>query len=170
MGLTIHYSLKSSTRSPRQAEALVERMRQLALDLPFDVVDGQINHVGPDVCQRPLDDLRDNQPLFSSVLDACQNVPIPWHVSGQQGPLGARRPGHDTVPGCDRCVNHRRRVGGIRAEAGGSKRRHPPCHGPRRRGASVSRGVRHMQVGRENRQRVCCQTDRSRSPEAPAAA
>lgn len=79
MGLTIHYSLSSRTRSPQQAETLVERMRQLALDLPFDSVDDQIQHIGPDVCQRPLDDLRSDQQLFSTVLDGCQHVYIPWH-------------------------------------------------------------------------------------------
>ena len=36
MGLTIHYSLTSKTRSADRAKALVEQMRQLALDLPFE--------------------------------------------------------------------------------------------------------------------------------------
>ena len=79
MGLTIHYGLTSQTRSPAKAKALVEQMRQLALDLPFESVDEQIRHIGPDVCQRPLDDLRPNADLFSAVLDGCKHVPIPWH-------------------------------------------------------------------------------------------
>ena len=76
MGLTIHYGLKSTTRKPL---ALVEKMRQLALDLPFEKVDDQIRHLGPDVCQRPLDELRPDENLFSAVLDGCQHAPIPWH-------------------------------------------------------------------------------------------
>ena len=79
MGLTIHYGMTSTTRSAAKAKALVERMRQLALDLPFDSVDDQIRHLGPDVCQRPLDDLRPDRDLFSAVLDGCQHVNIPWH-------------------------------------------------------------------------------------------
>jgi len=78
MGLTIHYTLKSRARSPERATALVEQMRQLALDLPFDSVDEQVQHIGPDVCQRPLDDLRSDEPMFSTVLDAVEHVPIPW--------------------------------------------------------------------------------------------
>jgi hypothetical protein len=79
MGLTIHYGLTSTTRSAEKAKDLVERMRQLALDLPFDRVDDHIQHLGPDVCQQPLDDLRPNQDLFSTVLDGCKHVNIPWH-------------------------------------------------------------------------------------------
>jgi hypothetical protein len=79
MGLTIHYGLTSKTRSTEKAKALVERMRQLALDLPFESVDADVRHLGPDVCQRPLDDLRPDEVLFSTVLDGCKHVPIPWH-------------------------------------------------------------------------------------------
>ena len=79
LGLTIHYGLTSKTRSTARAKALVERMRQLAFDLPFEKVDDQVRHLGPDVCQRPLDDLRPEQDLFSAVLDGCQHVDIPWH-------------------------------------------------------------------------------------------
>ena len=79
MGLTIHYGMTSKTRSTARAKALVERMRQLALDLPFEKVDDEVRHLGPDVCQRPLDDLRPSHDLFSIVLDGCQHVDIPWH-------------------------------------------------------------------------------------------
>ena len=79
MGLTIHYALSSKTRSARRAEVLVERMRQLALDLPFEKVDGEVRYYGPEVCQTPLEELRPNQDLFSTVLDGCKHVDIPWH-------------------------------------------------------------------------------------------
>jgi len=81
MGLTIHYGLASKTRSTAKAKDLVEKMRQLALDLPFEHVDGEVQHLGPDVCQRPLDDLRSDENLFSSVLDGCKGVNIPWNRS-----------------------------------------------------------------------------------------
>jgi len=61
MGLTIHYGMTSKTRSFNRATALVEKMRQLALDLPFERVDDNIRHLGPEVCQQPFDDLRPNE-------------------------------------------------------------------------------------------------------------
>ena len=79
MGLTIHYGLTSKTRSAQKATALVEKMRQLALDLPFEKVDDKVQYLGPEVCQRPLDDLRPDENLFSTVLDGCKHVNIPWH-------------------------------------------------------------------------------------------
>ena len=39
MGLTIHYCLKSSTRSPKKARELVAHLRGRALDLPFAQVE-----------------------------------------------------------------------------------------------------------------------------------
>ncbi len=89
MGLTIHYGLTSKTRSTEKAKALVERMRQLALDLPFEKVDDAVQHLGPDVCQRPIDDLRPDQQLFSTVLDGCQHVNIPWHRK-QEGSINVQ--------------------------------------------------------------------------------
>jgi len=83
VGLTIHYALSSKTRSPERVNALVEQMRQLAMDLPFDSVDGQVAHFGQDVCQRSLEDLRSDQALFSTVLDASQHVAVPWHRKQQ---------------------------------------------------------------------------------------
>jgi hypothetical protein len=59
-------------------------MRQLALDLPFESVDAEVRHLGPDVCQRPLDDLRPDEATFSAVLDGCKHVNVPWHRK-QQG-------------------------------------------------------------------------------------
>ena len=78
MGLTIHYGLSSGTRSTERAKALVERMRQLALDLPFARVDDKVRYLGPDVCQTPLDDLRGNEDAFSAVAYSCKHVTIPW--------------------------------------------------------------------------------------------
>jgi len=38
MGLTIHYDLRSSSRTNEEAWQLVEQLRQRALDLPFRFV------------------------------------------------------------------------------------------------------------------------------------
>ncbi len=75
MGLTIHYGLASKTHSLQRAKALVERMRQFALDLPFESVDERLQYLGPEVCQRPLEDLRPDENLFHSVLEGCRHVP-----------------------------------------------------------------------------------------------
>jgi hypothetical protein len=39
MGLTIHYALKSRTRSLKKARELVAQLRGRAMDLPFALVD-----------------------------------------------------------------------------------------------------------------------------------
>jgi hypothetical protein len=58
MGLTIHYSLKSSTRSPQKARELIARLRGRALDLPFAQVEDIVELSG-EACgfdQRGQDD------------------------------------------------------------------------------------------------------------------
>jgi hypothetical protein len=101
MGLTIHYGLTSRTRSSARAEALVERMRQLALDLPFEHVEDCVRHLGPDMCQQPLDDLRGDDQLFGAVLDGSRHVDIPWHRK-QRGSVSVQPLeiySFDTIPG-----------------------------------------------------------------------
>ncbi len=46
MGLTIHYSLKSNTRSPKKARELVAHLRGRALDLPFAQVEDIVEMAG----------------------------------------------------------------------------------------------------------------------------
>jgi hypothetical protein len=46
MGLTIHWTLASSVRSPAKARALVAQLRQKALDLPFQQIDELIELQG----------------------------------------------------------------------------------------------------------------------------
>lgn len=48
MGLTIHYSLRAETRSPKQARELLTRLRGRALDLPFERVDEIVELSGRD--------------------------------------------------------------------------------------------------------------------------
>jgi hypothetical protein len=84
-----------------KAKALVEQMRQLALDLPFASVDDHIQRLGPDVCQRPLDDLRGNDRLFSAVMEGGRRLPIPWHrkQSGSTSVQPLEVISFDTIPG-----------------------------------------------------------------------
>jgi len=58
MGLTIHYSLKSNTRSPKKARELVAHLRGRALDLPFVQVEDIVELTGEacDLDQRDRDD------------------------------------------------------------------------------------------------------------------
>lgn len=50
MGLTIHYALRSDTRSPKEARRLVEDLRKRALDLPFQEV-GEVVELKGDACE-----------------------------------------------------------------------------------------------------------------------
>ena len=58
MGLTIHYCLKSSTRSPKKARELVAHLRGRALDLPFaqveDIIELKGNECDFDQCDQFL--------------------------------------------------------------------------------------------------------------------
>src|SRR5947209_2559416 len=58
MGLTIHYQLRSNARSPIDARQLVDRLRQRALDLPFQQVGPLVGLTGNacDAEQHPQDD------------------------------------------------------------------------------------------------------------------
>jgi hypothetical protein len=78
MGLTIHYNLKTSAKTTAGAKAIVEKMRQLALDLPFEHVDNRVRYYGPKQCQQPLESVRSKPKLFSALLDAGTSISIPW--------------------------------------------------------------------------------------------
>ena len=58
MGLTIHYSLKSNTRSPKKARELIAHLRGRALDLPFAQVEDTVELKGEacDFDRRDRDD------------------------------------------------------------------------------------------------------------------
>jgi len=49
MGLTIHYELRSDSRSPAEARRLVEELRKRALDLPFAEV-GEVTELKVGAC------------------------------------------------------------------------------------------------------------------------
>lgn len=78
MGLTIHYDLTSRTRSPEKAKGLVEKMRQLALDLPVEEVSDIITLEGE---QRDVELQRGkvDEPLFWLLIQSSQHVKCPWN-------------------------------------------------------------------------------------------
>jgi len=79
MGLTIHYDLTSRTNSSNRARQLIEKMRQLAMDLPFDKVDDKITYLTPEFCQTDIEDLRGQDDLqLDTLLDASTYVEVPW--------------------------------------------------------------------------------------------
>ena len=71
MGLTIHYSLQSASRTPAKARQLVEQLRQKALDLPFKEV-GEIVEVNGDTAD--LDKLDCDDPNRWLLIQAGQYV------------------------------------------------------------------------------------------------
>ena len=71
MGLTIHYSLKSSTRSLKQARELVAALRGRALDLPFAEVEDIIELQGQ---QCDFDQCDENDPHRWLLIQAGQYI------------------------------------------------------------------------------------------------
>jgi hypothetical protein len=90
MGLTIHYALKSKTlagnkssdshENATQAEQTVFKMRQLALDLPFEEVGDIVNLTGDqcDADNRPRDNDK-NEALSWLLIQSGQSVQCPWN-------------------------------------------------------------------------------------------
>lgn len=81
MGLTVHYHLSSRVKKSDRAIALVNKMRQLALDLPFEEV-GEVQRYSqethPDLL-RSYEELRQkNSPLFGTVIETTKRIVLPW--------------------------------------------------------------------------------------------
>lgn len=78
MGLTIHYGIRSRTTSDDRARRLVEQMRQLALDLPFeqvsDVVTLEGNQCDVEAQRGKVDDAS-----FWLIIQSGQSVRCPWN-------------------------------------------------------------------------------------------
>jgi len=71
MGLTIHYRLKSETKSQKEARRLVEQLRQRALDLPLKEVDELVELKG-DACD--FEKFEDEHPHRWMLIQASQHV------------------------------------------------------------------------------------------------
>ena len=74
MGLTIDYSLRSLTKN---AHRLVEQMRQLALDLPFESV-GEIISLEGDECDFEKQRGKVDEDRLWLLIQASQHVKLPW--------------------------------------------------------------------------------------------
>jgi hypothetical protein len=104
MGLTIHYTLKTKDQDARQVEEIVHRMRQLALDLPFEQVGDIVNLTGKqcdtEARRKELQNGEEkNECLFWLMIQAGQSVQCPWnkHISRTINPT--RIIAFDAFPG-----------------------------------------------------------------------
>jgi hypothetical protein len=75
MGLTIHYSLKSTTKSADKARKLVERMRQLAMDLPFEEVGPLLDLSGDET---NYNECRDDS-IRWLLIQSRESLRCPWN-------------------------------------------------------------------------------------------
>jgi len=101
MGLTIHYTLKSKQAD---AEQTVHKMRQLALDLPFEEV-GEIVDLKGEQCDTEARraELQNgdekNESLFWLLIQAGQSVQCPWNKGISRTVNPTRIIAFDTWPG-----------------------------------------------------------------------
>lgn len=102
MGLTIHYDIKSRCSSDQRALAYVERMRQLALDLPFESVDEELVDVVGDAAdfENPKSRTADTDGATRWLLiQANQSVRCPWNEHLLRGVPPSRVIAFSTQPG-----------------------------------------------------------------------
>ena len=76
MGLTIHYTLRSSARNTVLKK--VEAMRQFAMDLPFEEV-SDVKYLSPEICSKGFEYYRDrDDDIFSALVYNSTFVRVPW--------------------------------------------------------------------------------------------
>jgi hypothetical protein len=105
MGLTVHYTLKSRLDDDGQVKKAVTRMRQLALDLPFEKV-GEIVELHGHQCdyEARRTELQQNEAtkdesLFWLLIQARKSVRCPWNKRTSRDVLPTRIIAFDTWPG-----------------------------------------------------------------------
>ena len=103
MGLTIHYTLKSNA-DVQQVEQTVHKMRQLALDLPFEQVGDIVNLTGGECdTEARRKELQNgdekNESLFWLLIQAGQHVDCPWNKRISRTVNPTRIIAFDTWPG-----------------------------------------------------------------------
>jgi hypothetical protein len=74
MGLTIHWGLRSSTRSPKQAREKIAQLRGRALDLPFEQVEDIVELTGP---QCDFENCKQDDPNHWLLIQAARYVERP---------------------------------------------------------------------------------------------
>jgi hypothetical protein len=104
MGLTIHYTLKTTEQDADKAAMLVYKMRQLALDLLFDEVGPIVDVAGADCdFEARRTELQNgdekNESLFWLLIQAGGSVDCPWNKSISRRVLPSRIIAFDTYPG-----------------------------------------------------------------------
>lgn len=105
MGLTIHYSLKSKLDYAEQVQQAVSKMRQLAMDLPFEEV-GEIVDLRGRECdyearriELQQNEATKNETLFWLLIQARESVRCPWNKRISRDVLPERIIAFDTWPG-----------------------------------------------------------------------
>lgn len=89
MGLTINYGLKLRSKSAERAAALLEQLRQKAMDLPLERVDDELTYLAPEMSAKGLEHYRGpqgldhessaNRRIFWMLLTCCHYGPnLPW--------------------------------------------------------------------------------------------
>ena len=88
MGLTIHYDLRSRTRTDDRARRLVEQMRQLALDLPVAEV-SDITMLEGEQCDVEAQRGKVDEALLWLLIQSNQSVKCPWNpdISRRSDPI-----------------------------------------------------------------------------------
>jgi hypothetical protein len=74
MGLTIHWGLRSNTRSPKQARVKIAHLRGRALDLPFEQVEDIVELTGP---QCDFENCKQDDPNHWLLIQAARYVERP---------------------------------------------------------------------------------------------
>src|SRR5687768_4511175 len=98
MGLTIHYGIRSTTKSADRAHHLVEQMRQIAFDLPFEEV-GDIVSLEGEECDAHVQQANVNDLRRWLLIQAGQYVKCPWNERASLGVSASKIIAFETIPG-----------------------------------------------------------------------
>jgi hypothetical protein len=98
MGLTIHYGLKSQAKTADRAARLVEQMRQLALDLPFEEV-GEVVSLEGDDCDFEKQRGNVSEDRLWSLIQSSQHIKLPWSERISVGVMPTRIHSFTVIPG-----------------------------------------------------------------------
>lgn len=98
MGLTVHYSVRSKAKTASRAARLVEQMRQLALDLPFEQVSEIVSLEGDD-CDFEKQRGKVSEDRLWSLIQASQHIHLPWSERISVGVMPTRIHSFTIIPG-----------------------------------------------------------------------
>ena len=98
MGLTIHYDLRSRTRTDDKARSLVEQMRELALDLPFEEV-SDITMLEGEQCDVEGQRGRVEDSLLWLLIQSGQSIQCPWNSDISRSVTPSRLVAFHVFPG-----------------------------------------------------------------------